>query len=1144
MLLALFTSIGAWADVTMPTLTTDPSNPVYYTIKNFRSDKYASYAGPSTQLAQISDANYRTLWYFVENGEGVSIVPAADPTVKLATNSSATADGAVWYIKENPYNSGYFCISLKSDLSNNCWDDNAAHTGIGYWRPKSDDYKGTSWVIEASSVTFETRKAAITSVIERLPDVLKPAAKMTAYTNATTDAQLISAVADFSANVTFKCRSNNYLVVGNSKGAHVASPSNNEEIIQLVSVGDGSFFLKGYMSCKYMADVARSTAIQTEANANTPYYIQALGDYAVARPTKYADTGGDPNYEGFHYIHNGGSEGSGGCVGWETGADNSQYTIEEVTLPDGYVTVTYNVELDGNIVATETLRQASGNAAVVPSALQRDFVTYSYDPATIPANDATITATATVSGLPFTVSTDYANANWYYLHGHATHNDTYISTNGSATVWGTGKTATDAYKWAFIGNPITGIKVINKASGNGSYLMATNPATMGSTAKAWTLKQQTNTGWNSGANGFGLYDATRKYLNTQDATLKYWSYFDQGSTFWVQEIPEVTVTFNLEVNSEVVNTIELNVPEGETVSVPAALTANYSPLAYDITGTEDVPVGESDMTVTVTATLKAGIVTDLSGLSNDKAYRLVTERGTFTTDNGELANTAKSGSNYTIYNFAIVQHESKYYLWSVQDGKFVAGSGTALTETPTAVTLNKLTGPLFKFQCGTNYLNCNSNGCSFGNYSTTDAGNTVALFEAADFDPTPVIEALTNLAPSVVANIKPFFDAAGSDLFQLKASVAEANSATYTAALTNCNVATYDALLAVVSDADNFNLPETGKFYLVKNNYNGKYMRVTASGVGNVKADLTAEEAVKDASAYFTFVENNSHLYMSTQGVYLNWVWGTSDGYEAQISVNPDKYVHFAVPAPGVGAFSIAYGNGVDGFAGYLGAGFYALKNTETKVVAGSPTNQTHATAQWTFEEVSTLNITLNGPVGDNYYATLCVPFDITLAGATAYTLALNGSETALTMTEVEGNVDAGTPVLLKGTSASATATISPAASTTISTETALTGTYFAKSVTGTTDFFLGKSEESKIGFYHWAGSTLAANRAYFEASKRGGSNVKGFELILDDEATGISAIENEKSEAEGFIYNLAGQRLQKMQKGINIVNGKKVMVK
>ena len=69
-------------------------------------------------------------------------------------------------------------------------------------------------------------------------------------------------------------------------------------------------------------------------------------------------------------------------------------------------------------------------------------------------------------------------------------------------------------------------------------MMATDPASMGTTAKTWTLKQQTNTSWQSGANGFGLFDATLTYLNTQGSTLKYWGSFDQGSTYWVEAVPD------------------------------------------------------------------------------------------------------------------------------------------------------------------------------------------------------------------------------------------------------------------------------------------------------------------------------------------------------------------------------------------------------------------------------------------------------------------------------------------------------------------------------------------------------------------------------------------------------------------------------
>ena len=139
---------GAWATVTQPTLTTDANNPVYYTIKNFRSKNYATYTGASSQLSQESTPTDASLWYFVENGNGVSIVPAAAPTLKLATHSSATTSGAVWYLVENPYNTGSFCVSLTSGATDNCWDDQTSHTRIGYWKPASNDYEGTSWIIE------------------------------------------------------------------------------------------------------------------------------------------------------------------------------------------------------------------------------------------------------------------------------------------------------------------------------------------------------------------------------------------------------------------------------------------------------------------------------------------------------------------------------------------------------------------------------------------------------------------------------------------------------------------------------------------------------------------------------------------------------------------------------------------------------------------------------------------------------------------------------------------------------------------------------------------------------------------------------------------------------------------------------------
>ena len=54
---------------------------------------------------------------------------------------------------------------------------------------------------------------------------------------------------------------------------------------------------------------------------------------------------------------------------------------------------------------------------------------------------------------------------------------------------------------------------------------------------------------------------------------------------------------------------------------------------------------------------------------------------------------------------------------------------------------------------------------------------------------------------------------------------------------------------------------------------------------------------------------------------------------------------------------------------------------------------------------------------------------------------------------------------------------------------------------------------------------------------------IYGFEVVSDQ--TGIEAVDNEDyTMPDAPVYNLNGQRLEGLQKGINIINGKKVLVK
>lgn len=89
------------------------------------------------------------------------------------------------------------------------------------------------------------------------------------------------------------------------------------------------------------------------------------------------------------------------------------------------------------------------------------------------------------------------------------------------------------------------------------------------------------------------------------------------------------------------------------------------------------------------------------------------------------------------------------------------------------------------------------------------------------------------------------------------------------------------------------------------------------------------------------------------------------------------------------------------------------------------------------------------------------------------------------------------------------------------------------------TQYVLADGAEG-IGFYQVkAGSTIAAGKGYLEISAANG--VKSFYGFEGGDATGISGVDA-NVEANAVIYNLSGQRIQKVQKGINIVNGKKIL--
>ncbi len=82
------------------------------------------------------------------------------------------------------------------------------------------------------------------------------------------------------------------------------------------------------------------------------------------------------------------------------------------------------------------------------------------------------------------------------------------------------------------------------------------------------------------------------------------------------------------------------------------------------------------------------------------------------------------------------------------------------------------------------------------------------------------------------------------------------------------------------------------------------------------------------------------------------------------------------------------------------------------------------------------------------------------------------------------------------------------------------------------------------LGFYRVAAENsikITSFRAYLTIE----TSVKEFLSIKFDDETVIQSLSpNPSPVSEGSIFNVAGQRMSKLQKGVNIVNGKKIMVK
>lgn len=392
----------------------------------------------------------------------------------------------------------------------------------------------------------------------------------------------------------------------------------------------------------------------------------------------------------------------------------------------------------------------------------------------------------------------------------------------------------------------------------------------------------------------------------------------------------------------------------------------------------------------------------------------------------------------------------------------------------------------------------------------SDEGSTFKVTEAPledDYNTQLIADFSSWFDVETAPTLNTYFTLSTSDYNTLKAQ--------YTTLKATCTREEYEDFVENFYHAVKY--PETG-YYFLKNTVGGQYGYLYGDGtqfIGNA-----AKPAVSSVVYLEELESEGYHFYaIKVQGKYV----GAATNSTIVVPSKNPTYFYVDIKKPGVIALSA---NPDDAFS------YLHVANTRGYAVVGWEAPA--PASQWTVEDATHFEVSLNAVNGKSY-ATFCAPFGVTVADTKANTLVMDASKKFVTLNEI-AEVPANTGVLLVNETGATTATVTikDDATATVS-DNALVGT-LAPHAKEAGDLFLGNNE-GVVGFYDWAGTSLAANRAYILAAKAAGLRA----LLFDNTTTGVNAAT--LNNASQKVFDLQGRRVEKAQKGLYIVNGKKVVL-
>lgn len=369
----------------------------------------------------------------------------------------------------------------------------------------------------------------------------------------------------------------------------------------------------------------------------------------------------------------------------------------------------------------------------------------------------------------------------------------------------------------------------------------------------------------------------------------------------------------------------------------------------------------------------------------------------------------------------------------------------------------------------------------------------------------------------------------GNNLETLKSQYAAATAEGYTTEQVNALVETMEKVNAA---AANETTVEAGKYYRLYNAKDKKYLCVRATNNAQMTTDASMRKAV---SSVVTFADAETGRFrMKVEGK----TFGKYITDNQAITLEEDN-------SGAKGSYVVAHTGTTFSFYDYASNKAHSYLHCNNVGGAGNVVGWEAlgeiSPSYWHVIEATDVEIDMTAQ-GDKKYASAYLPFDVSnVAGATAYTGALNAEKNAIDMTATTA-VLANTGFVLVGTENKATLTIGTADA--ISGTNDLTGSNFNTALTDATraNYLVFGVNAGTVGFYAPSSSvpSIPANKAYINASAVAGSAIA---LNFGNTVTGINAATINNGENNAPIYDLSGRRVWAPVKGgLYIQNGKKLV--